>query len=245
MAKENTKTVGIIGAGPAGVTAAYALAKRGIAVELFEAQSSPGGMAKSLDLWGQRVDLGPHRFFSKDPRVNELWLEVVGDRYAIVNRLTRIYYNRKFFNYPLKAFNALMGLGVVEGARCLLSYARVRLSPYRDESRFDTWVINRFGKRLFGIFFKSYSEKLWGIPCEALDADFAKQRIKKLSLSEAIKSALFGDRGKKHKTLVDQFAYPLEGTGFVYEEMARRIVALGGKIFTTRRSTPWNRAAYA
>ena len=131
------KRVAVIGAGPAGLTAAHALAKRGVAVDLYEAGSDVGGMAKSISLWGQRVDLGPHRFFSSDPRVNRLWLEVLGRDYGMVKRLTRIYYNRTFFNYPLKPFNALAGLGVVESLRCVLSYGWARLSPPKDTSTFE------------------------------------------------------------------------------------------------------------
>lgn len=224
------KKVAIVGAGPAGLTAAYKIAQAGYDVTLFEASGAVGGMAKSFDLWGQIVDLGPHRFFSSDPRVNGLWLDVVGHDYSMVSRLTRIYYRKTFFDYPLKAFNALMGLGVLEATLCVLSYGKARLFPENDESTFEAWVSNRFGKRLFGIFFKSYSEKLWGIPCKELDADFAAQRIKKLSLYEAIKSAVFGGGGQ-HKTLVDEFAYPNQGAGAVYELMAEKYSRLGGKLF--------------
>jgi protoporphyrinogen oxidase len=223
------KKIGIVGAGPAGLTAAYKIAMAGHEVILFEASDSVGGMAKSFNLWGQIVDLGPHRFFSSDPRVNSLWLEVIGHDYSMVSRLTRIYYRKTFFDYPLKAFNALKGLGVFEATLCVLSYLKARLSPEKDESTFEAWVSNRFGKRLFGIFFKSYSEKLWGISCKELDADFAAQRIKKLSLFEAIKSALFGG-GSKHKTLVDEFAYPNMGAGAIYNQMAKKFAKLGGKI---------------
>jgi len=224
------KKIGIVGAGPAGLTAAYKLAQAGHDVMLFEASGKVGGMAKSIELWGQIVDLGPHRFFSNDSRVNSFWLDVIGNDYSMVSRLTRIYYQNTFFNYPLKAFNALKGLGLVEAALCILSYGKARASPHEDESTFESWVSNRFGKRLFHIFFKSYSEKLWGIACTDLDADFASQRIKKLSLYEAIKSALFGG-GAKHKTLVDEFAYPNKGAGELYIKMAERLESFGGKIF--------------
>lgn len=224
------KRIAIIGAGPAGLSAAYNLAKDGLLVEVFEASNAVGGMAKTIKLWNQLVDLGPHRFFSSDPRVNKLWLEILGKNYSMVNRLTRIYYKNIFFDYPLKARNALFGLGIIQSSICVLSYLHSKLLPIRDESTFDSWVTNRFGKRLFEIFFKSYSEKLWGIPCNQLDADFAAQRIKKLSLYEAIKSAVFKVKVSKHKTLVDEFAYPNEGAGAIYELMSNRIVELGGKI---------------
>jgi protoporphyrinogen oxidase len=225
------KKIAIIGAGPAGLTAAYQLAKEGVSVELFESGEAVGGMAKTLNLWNQLVDLGPHRFFSSDPRVNLIWLEVIGSQYAMVQRLTRIYYNKTFFDYPLKAFNALFGLGIFESINCVLSYLNAKIFPAKNESTFEDWVCNRFGKRLFTIFFKSYSEKLWGISCKELDADFAAQRIKKLSLYEAIKSAIFpSQRDGRHKTLVDEFAYPHEGAGAVYDLMAKKILDLGGKL---------------
>ena len=222
--------IGIIGAGPAGLTTAYQLAKQGIKVEVFEASSTVGGLSRSITLWNQRVDLGPHRFFSTDRKVNELWLEVVGDNYEMVDRLTRIFYKKKFFNYPLNLGNTLYNLGPVEAARCLTSYLTEKVSPIKQDGSFENWVVHQFGRHLFNIFFKSYSEKLWGIDCKNLDADFASQRIKKLSLLEAVKNAIVSGQGNKHKTLVDKFAYPNTGSGFVYETMAQRITELGGKI---------------
>ena len=230
--------VAVIGAGPAGITAAYELAKAGVEVEVYEATSKVGGLAKTIDLWNQKVDLGPHRFFSSDNRVNELWLEVAGKEYEMVDRLTRIYYKKKFFFYPLKPFDALINLGLGQATLCLLSYLQERMSPTKQDGTFESWVVSRFGRRLFEIFFKTYSEKLWGISCTELDADFAAQRIKKLSLFEAIKNAVFGGKDNKHKTLVDQFAYPKGGTGMVYENMERYINAHGGKVHC---STPVNR----
>jgi protoporphyrinogen oxidase len=221
--------VAVIGAGPAGMTAAYELAKKIKEVDVFEAGPSVGGMAKTIELWNQKVDIGPHRFFSNDTRVNELWLEVVGKDYEMVDRLTRIYYNKKFFHYPIKALNALTNMGIFKAASCMLYYGLEKISPTKDTSTFEGWVTNRFGKKLYQIFFKTYTEKLWGIPCNVLDADFAAQRIKKFSLGEAIKTALFGNSGK-HKTLVDQFAYPHGGTGIVYERMANFVKEKGGKV---------------
>jgi protoporphyrinogen oxidase len=222
--------VGIIGGGPAGITAAYQLARAGVNVELYEAGPAVGGLARSIELWGQKVDLGPHRFFSNDPRVNQVWLEVVGKDHRLVDRLTRIYYQKRFFHYPLKPANALWNMGVVNAAMCLASYARERLTPsYSQNETFESWVVGRFGRRLFDMFFKSYSEKLWGIPCDQLDADFAAQRIKKFSLGEAIKSAIGLGNGK-HKTLVDRFAYPTGGSGMVYERMADEVRNRGGQV---------------
>ena len=224
------KKVAIVGAGPAGLTAAYQLVKKGVDVDVYEAGSSVGGMAKTFPLWGQLVDLGPHRFFSSDPRVNSLWLELVDRDYSMVKRLTRIYYKKVFFDYPLKPINVLRGLGIFESFRCVLSFFFSKISLSKETATFESWVINRFGKRLFGIFFKSYSEKLWGISCKELDSDFAVQRIKKLSFFEVVKAALIGNKKSKHKTLVDEFAYPHHGTGLVYERMAKAIVDQGGQL---------------
>jgi protoporphyrinogen oxidase len=225
MGVESMK-VGVIGGGPAGLTAAYELAKGGVEVELFEAGPAAGGMCRSFELWGQIVDLGPHRFFSSDPRVNRLWLEVIERDYRMVDRFTRIFYGSRFFQYPLQPTNALQNLGPWEAARCITSYLRQKVGSDLTGSSFETWVVNRFGRRLFEIFFKTYSEKLWGISCQDLDADFAAQRIKKLSLGEVAKNALGLGRGR-HQTLVDQFAYPVGGTGMVYDRMAEYVGSLG------------------
>ncbi|MDB5180908.1 MAG: hypothetical protein JWO54_671 [Candidatus Saccharibacteria bacterium] len=231
------KNVAIIGAGPAGMTAAYMLAKRGVAVDLYESSPYVGGMSRSIELWGQIVDIGAHRFFSSDPRVNKLWLEVVGNDYEMVNRLSRIMYDNKFYDYPIKAGNALKNLGFFESVLCVLSYGWQQVKPGGRElgTTFESWVESRFGKRLAHHFFKSYAEKLWGIPTSELDAEFAAQRIKKLSLWEAMKGAVFGNGGDKHKTLVDQFAYPTTGTGMVYERMKTSVEKNGGRVLL---STP-------
>ena len=230
MHPSHQKKIAIIGAGPAGLTAAYELVKEGQMVDVFEASDTVGGMSKTLELWGQLVDLGPHRFFTNNPKINNIWRGVLGGNFAIVNRLTRIYYRKKFFYYPLRALNALSNLGLYESAQSIASYAKARVSPIRDESSFENWVVNRFGRRLFSIFFKSYSEKLWGIPCSELDADFAAQRIKKFSLMEAIWHTLLPFRKSGHKTLVDHFAYPTLGCGLVYERMASAVRSSGGNI---------------
>jgi len=176
--------------------------------------------------------LGPHRFFSRDARANKLWLEVVGTEYSMVNRLTRILYNNQLFNYPIQPIDVLKKLGPAEVLRCLSSYMIENISPgnIKDDT-FETWVVSRFGRRLYEIFFKTYSEKLWDIPCDTLDADFAAQRIKKLSFYEAIKSALMLNKTGKHNTLVEKFAYPNGGSGKVYERMAYSVSENGGNIF--------------
>ncbi|MFZ2957939.1 MAG: FAD-dependent oxidoreductase [Candidatus Ozemobacteraceae bacterium] len=250
--------VGIIGAGPAGLTAAYQLIKAGIHVDVFEETSVIGGMCRTINMWNQRVDLGPHRFFTHDARVRTLWEEVVGSDFAMVQRLTRILYNDALFFYPLKPLDTLRKLGPVEAAVCVLSYMRRRLAgsnwPYKRNLKnhsgcpvqelpresFEDWVIERFGRRLFEMFFKTYSEKLWGMPCSELDADFSAQRIRRFSLWEAIKNAFFvggdyADSKWKHSTLLDQFAYPHLGSGAAFERMGTAIEKRGGRIFC---STP-------
>lgn len=226
--------IAVIGGGPAGLTAAYQLSKemgKSVAqLDVYEAADTVGGMSRSIHLWDQTVDLGPHRFFSKDKKINALWLEVVGDDFDIVQRKTRIFYNKTFFDYPIRAFNALKGLGLGEATLCMLSYFKQKIAPVKDTSTFEGWVTRRFGSRLYRIFFKTYSEKLWGIKCTELDSDFASQRIKKLSLFEAIKNALVFRSNNKHATLVDQFAYPLNGTGSVYTKMMDKIRERGGKV---------------
>jgi protoporphyrinogen oxidase len=239
MAEERVhskRRVAVLGAGPAGITAAYVLSKDpNVEVSVFEADSRVGGMAKTLDLWNQKVDIGPHRFFSSDPRVNSIWLEVLGKDYSMVSRLTRIYFDKKFFYYPLKIFNVLGNIGPFKALHCLFSYVKEKIFPRtKNPESFEDWVISRFGEMLFSIFFKSYSEKLWGITCKELDADFATQRIKKLSLFEAIINSLKSGKGNKHKTLVDEFAYPHGGSGEVYERMAKKIIQSGGKLYLSR-----------
>jgi protoporphyrinogen oxidase len=221
----------VIGAGPAGLATAFTLSRAGVPVDVFEASAVVGGMARSLRLWGHTVDLGPHRFFSSNARVNRLWLDVVGTSYRMVERRTRIYYDGKLFAYPLRLSATLATLGAVEAARCALSYSGRRCERRnRRSDTFEDWVRGRFGGRLYEIFFRTYSEKLWGIPCSRLDADFAAQRIKQLSLFEAVKNAVVRGRTNRHPTLLERFAYPLDGTGSVYEAMARGIIDLGGRV---------------
>lgn len=225
----------IIGAGPAGVSAAYTLIEQNFEVEVFEASAEIGGMSKSFDLWGQRVDLGPHRFFSKDPRINAFFDTVVKDEFTTVNRLTRIYYKNRYFDYPLRLFNVLGNLRIDTILSILFDYGRQKLLPIKNPDTFEKWVTNRFGKKLYTIFFKNYTEKLWGISCTKIDSDWAAQRIKGLSLFQAVLSALKRNKGNKHKTLVDQFSYPKGGTGVLYEKAVDHIKSKGGKVYL---STP-------
>ena len=225
--------IAVIGAGPAGLTAALQLSQGGMSVDVYEANSQVGGLARSIDLWGERVDLGPHRFFSTDARVNRFWLDIVGSDYVMVDRLTRIHFNEKLFQYPLKPLDVVTKLGFLETTRALASYAKssfFRSSKDSDSPSFENWVVRRFGQRLYETFFKSYSEKLWGIPCTELSEDFAAQRIRRFDLRVAILDALFRRSRTDHRTLADSFAYPHGGTGMVYERITNRIKELGGNV---------------
>lgn len=225
--------IAVIGAGPAGLTAALQLARSGAQVDVYEAGSQVGGLARSINLWGQRVDIGPHRFFSTDARVNRFWLDIVGKDYDLIDRLTRIHYQGTLFEYPLKPLDVFGKLGFRETVQTLFSYAKqiVLNNPSTGASdSFENWVVKRFGRRLYEKFFKSYSEKLWGIPCSELSEDFAAQRIRRLTLSNAVAGALFRKGRSQHRTLAECFAYPKDGTGMVYERIADRIRAAGGGV---------------
>lgn len=218
--QKNPKNVVVIGAGPAGLSCAVDLVDGGAKVTVVEASPYVGGLARSFELWNQIVDVGPHRFFSNDARINNHWRRFLDNKYSMVDRLTRIYYRNRFFYYPLKATNVFSNLSLWDLGTSMLSYLAQKFKAKGEPKTFEDWVVSRFGRKLFSIFFKTYTEKVWGIPCAKLDADWAAQRIKKLSFWEAVKSAFIGNVGNKHKTLVDQFAYPDEGAGRVYERMA-------------------------
>ncbi|MEX2303911.1 MAG: NAD(P)/FAD-dependent oxidoreductase [Bryobacterales bacterium] len=230
----STSDVVILGAGPAGLTAAYELAKAGVRSTIVERDDIVGGIARTVNYKGYRFDIGGHRFFTKVTPVENLWREVLGDDLLVRGRMSRIYYNNRFFSYPLKPFNALAGLGLFETTRCMASYGLARLFPKRPENDFATWITNRFGRRLFEIFFETYTEKVWGIPCNEIHAEWAAQRIKGLSLSSAIKNALFGQRGKSKqevvKTLIDEFLYPRLGPGMMWERTKELVEQMGSRV---------------
>jgi protoporphyrinogen oxidase len=230
----------IAGAGPAGLTAAYELTKHGHPCVVLEADPHlVGGISRTDQYKGYRFDIGGHRFFSKSDEVNRIWREILGDELIVRSRLSRIYYNRRFFHYPLQAVDALVKLGPIRATRILLSYFKARLHPIQPERTFEDWVVNRFGRMLFETFFKTYTEKLWGMPTNTISADWAAQRIKGLSLTEAVRNALFGGRargkGEIVKTLIDSFQYPRLGPGQMWEAARDRILAAGGAVHHDRR----------
>ena len=223
----------IIGAGPAGLTAAYELAKFGVRSRVLEADDQVGGLARTVNYQGYRLDIGGHRFFSKVPLINDMWREILNENFLVRPRLSRIFYRGRFFDYPLKAVNALTGLGPLEALLIMLSYAKAKVLPSEEETTFEQWVSNRFGYRLYTIFFKTYTEKVWGIPCTEISADWAAQRIKNLSLREALRHALFGAAQAKDgqiiTTLIDQFHYPRLGPGMMWERCEALLVAQGNE----------------
>jgi len=212
----------VLGGGPAGLAASYILQKQGSAVTVVERDHTVGGLAKSFTHDGYILDFGPHRFFTKLEPVLQLWREVLAEDRVTVNRLTRIYYGGKYFNYPLKIKEVLLTLGIGESLRMVISYLQATLLPNSNPRNFAEWVTARFGKRLFQIFFEGYTEKLWGIPCTEISADWAAQRIKGLSLGRAIRNALLGNDGKV-KSLVEQFEFPKLGSGQLYEKIATHL----------------------
>jgi protoporphyrinogen oxidase len=231
-------TVAIIGAGPAGLTAAYLLSKNKVDVVVLEADPAyVGGISRTAKYKGFHFDIGGHRFFSKSKAVEDLWTEILPNDMLQRPRSSKIYYDGKFFTYPLKPFEALIKLGIIRSTLCVLSWLKARVLPVRHPRNFEEWVSNQFGKRLFNIFFKSYTEKVWGMSCKQISADWAAQRIKGLSLGSAIKNALFpqrapksGDRTKVIKTLINSFRYPRKGPGMMWEAAAAKVKTFGGKV---------------
>ena len=221
----------VVGAGPAGLTAAYLLSKEGVRTTVLEADNIVGGLSRTAQYKGFRFDIGGHRFFTKIEPVQRLWEEILGDEFIDVPRLSRIYYDGKFFDYPLKAANALSGLGVLNAVQIVLSCIKWRYKPYPVEENFEQWVTNRFGKRLYEIFFKTYTEKVWGIPCTEIRAEWAAQRIQNLSLEKAILSAAsLNRRSTKIKTLISEFKYPRLGPGQMWEMCRDRIEEMGNRV---------------
>lgn len=223
----------IIGAGPAGLSAALEVVRLGGLPRVLEA--SPvrvGGLSQTAEYRGYRFDIGGHRFFSKNSEIEALWTELLGSEMIEVPRSSRIYYRGRFYDYPLKALNALGNLGLLEAARCVVSYLKARLRPRHPVVSFEDWVTNQFGHRLFSIFFKTYTEKVWGIPCDQISADWAAQRIKGLSLVTAALSALGWNPGGSQtiKTLIDTFRYPRLGPGQMWEACAQRVQQAGGEV---------------
>lgn len=231
---EDPKIV-IIGAGPAGLTAAYELVKVGVPTVVLEKDQVVGGISRTVSYKGYFFDIGGHRFFTKVKRVQEMWSEVLGDEFLHRRRLSRIYYRKKFFYYPLRPFDTLMKLGLIESVWILGSYFHAQIFPIKEEDTFEQWITNRFGKRLFNTFFKTYTEKVWGIPCDEIKAEWAAQRIQGLSLLVAARNALFRLRpdnkyGSKVATLIGHFDYPKLGPGMMWQAVEEIIHKEGSEV---------------
>ncbi|OUT55896.1 MAG: FAD-dependent oxidoreductase [Rhodopirellula sp. TMED11] len=229
MSINEQEQVIVIGGGPSGLVAGYQLVDSDIPVSVLEKHSIVGGIARTESYKGFSFDMGGHRFFSKSSAVNAFWDKILTDRFLTRPRQSRIYYRRKFFDYPLRALNAFRNLGILESCLIILSCLRWKAFPYKEEKTFEQWVVNRFGKRLFKTFFESYTEKVWGISCSELSADWAAQRIKGLSLKTAVLTAL-GKKDRGIKTLIESFKYPEKGPGMMWEEVASQIVGKGGNV---------------
>jgi len=245
--EEHDDKVVIIGAGPAGLTAAYQLCKLGKKSIILEKDYLVGGIARTVNYKNYFFDIGGHRFFTKINEAKHMWQEVLHDNLLHRKRLSRIYYNKKFFYYPIRLLNALSGLGIWNSLMIISSYIRAHVFPYKHEETFEHWITNRFGKRLYDTFFKSYTEKVWGIPCSEISAEWAAQRIKGLSLRSALKNTLMRpykkNNGNIAKTLINSFHYPKLGPGMMWETVSSivqengSIVHLGSEVETIR----WNK----
>jgi protoporphyrinogen oxidase len=220
----------VLGAGPAGLTAGYLLAKQGKPVLILESTDQIGGLARTEVRDGYRFDLGGHRFFTKVKEVDDLWHEIMKEEFLRRPRQSRIYWNDKFLEYPLQGMDVIRKLGPIELTRCLISYFVAVVKPRGREDTFEQWVSNRFGKRLYNHFFKTYTEKLWGVSTDEIRAEWAAQRIKGLSFFSAAKAAFFGNRGNKIKSLISEFNYPRYGPGQMWEQMASDIREHGGEV---------------
>lgn len=227
------KTTIIIGAGPAGLAAAYELIKNNQKVIIVEKNNLIGGLSRTVEYKGYHFDVGGHRFFTKEEPVQKIWQEVLGNEFLVRPRLSRIYYGNKFYYYPLKPFNALKNLGIFKSIVIFSSYIFIRIKSrlglLKTATTFEEWVTQKFGTRLFNIFFKTYTEKVWGIPTSQIGAEWAAQRIKGLSLSKAVINSFFPSKGKV-TTLIDEFNYPRLGPGMMYQKMAELVIKQGGEV---------------
>src|SRR5262245_12282482 len=240
-------SVVIIGAGPAGLTAAYELVKAGHggAVTILESDTVVGGISRTVERDGWRFDLGGHRFFTKVKQVDDLWWEILGaENFLSRPRQSRIYYRGKFIDYPLTPMNALRSLGLFEAVRCVASYIWVRIHPPKNRDTLEGFVASRFGWRLYQHFFKTYSEKVWGVPATEISADWGAQRIKDLSLFRAVKEAITPkrlrsrrDKSKAVTSLIEEFNYPKYGPGMMWEVAAEKVTAAGATLEFSQRVT--------
>ena len=225
----------VVGAGPAGLTAAWQLARMGRAVTVLEQDAEGvGGLARTLSHAGHRYDIGPHRFYTKSRAVRDMWAAMLPGGFVPVQRLTRIHYRRRFFPYPLALGQTLAKLGPGPSLAAAASWAWAQARPRKPETSFEDWVVNRFGRRLYEAFFRTYTEKVWGLPCARIDKDWAAQRIRGLSLPQLVRAALPGRRSQV-ASLIDRFDYPRRGAGSLWEAVAAAVADAGGRVLLGRR----------
>lgn len=236
-AAQKNKKILIIGAGPAGLATAFKLSKKqDIEVTIWEKSDRVGGLSKTLEHLGNLFDLGPHRFFTKNKEVNEFWKSILPQPDMLTkNRFTRMFFNNNFFNYPLKLdYQNINKLGFKKGVFIFISYLQAKINPRRPEITLEDFYINRFGKRLYKMFFSGYTEKVWGIPCRNIPKEWGKQRVKDLSLIKMIMDFFAKIAGSKKKekqaSLISQFSYPKYGAGFFYQTLADKLIKNGVKI---------------
>ena len=232
VGSSQVRKVVIIGGGPAGLTAAYSLSKAGVQSIVLEKDETVGGISRTVNYKDYYFDIGGHRFFTKVRAVDDLWREWLGDEFLRRRRLSRIYYDKRFFSYPLRPFNALFGLGLWNSLLIFSSFLHAQLFPWPGEETLEHWVVNRFGDRLYRTFFKTYTEKVWGMPCSEIRAEWAAQRIKGLSLLTAVKNALIRTQNDSEniKTLIEEFDYPKFGPGMMWQRAAKLVQENGSHI---------------
>jgi len=227
----------IIGAGPAGIACAFALGSKGKPSLVIERDEEAGGLCRTIDYSGYLFDIGGHRFLSKSDVINRLWNETLGDELLKVQRLSRIYYKKKLFKYPLSFLNTFWNLGMIESFRCIVSYMYCKLVRPGDDKTFEGWITNRFGKRLYDIFFNTYTMKVWDVPCKDISADWAVQRIRGLSLRVAMKKALLGTKIRNTKAIYEEFYYPRKGPGQFYKKFKELTTQLGTQFLCNNKVT--------
>jgi len=243
MVSESQSPVVILGAGPAGLTAAYESVKRNLSPVLVEKSGQVGGIARTENYRGYRFDIGGHRFFTHFEEIQRIWNEVLPKDFVTVSRISRIYYKRRFYQYPLSFFNAISNLGAWEGLLILGSYIRAKMQPHEKEENLEEWITNRFGQRLYQTFFKTYTEKVWGIACRDIQSDWAAQRIKGLTLKSVLYDAIFRGNNNQVKTLVRRFHYPVAGPGMMWESMQKQVEQRGGQVLLNAETVRIRHAA--
>ena len=237
----NQKKILIVGAGPAGLTAAYILSNNKFKVDVFEENNKyVGGISRTEQYKGFKFDIGGHRFFSKSSEINLLWKEILSNDFKTRSRKSRIFFKNKFFNYPLDLVEVVFKLGFLETSICFLSFIKAKIFPIKPPKTYHDWIYNNFGERLYLNFFKTYTEKVWGMNCDEISADWAAQRIKGLNFKEvliqSIKKIFFKKKkGKVIKSLIDEFKYPKYGPGMMWDAAKEKIISNGSKIYMNSR----------